>query len=95
MSDRVAPALDVRAALALVESDPEILGIVYKTDARQSERVRVLYEFPLRGAARVVYYGALIEDGAGSSLGRRFLDFVAGPEGRRIAERHGFGAPPT
>ncbi len=90
---RVAPALDVRAALALVESDPGILGIVYKTDARQSERVRVLHEFPAVGAARVTYYGALLEGGARTDLGRRFLDFVAGPEGRRITERHGFGVP--
>ena len=93
VSGRVAPALDVRAALALVESDPRILGIVYKTDARQSERVRVLHEFPPRGAARVTYYGALVEDGDRPALGRRFLDFVAGSEGRRITERHGFGAP--
>ncbi len=93
VANRVAPALDVRAALALVESDPEIVGIVYQTDARQSERVRVLYEFPARGAARVTYHGALLEGGRRPALGRRFLDFVAGPEGRRITERHGFGAP--
>jgi molybdate transport system substrate-binding protein len=93
VADRVAPALDVRAALALVESDPEILGIVYGTDARQSDRVRVLYRFPARGAARVTYYGALVEGGASPVLGRRFLDFLVGPEGRRIAERHGFGVP--
>ena len=90
---RVAPTLDVRAALALVESDPEILGIVYKTDAWRSERVRVLYEFPARGAARVSYYGALVEGGARPVRARRFLAFMAGPEGRRITERHGFGAP--
>jgi molybdate transport system substrate-binding protein len=93
VAGRVAPALDVRAALALVESDPGILGIVYRTDARQSERVRVLYEFPPRGAARVTYHGALLAGGGRPALGGRFLDFVAGPEGRRIAERHGFGAP--
>ena len=92
VAGRVAPALDVRAALALVESDPEILGIVYLTDARQSDRVRVLHEFPPRGAARVTYWGALIEGGGRPALGRRFLDYVSGPEGRRIAERHGFGA---
>ncbi len=95
VADRVAPALDARAALALVESDPAILGIVYKTDARQSGRVRVLYEFPPAGAARVTYYGALVEDGGRPDLGRRFLDLAAGPEGRRIGERHGFGAPPA
>lgn len=91
VSARVAPALDVRAALALVASDPQILGIVYRTDVWKSESVRVLHEFPPRGAALVIYYGALLEDGDRPALGRRFLDFVAGPEGRRITERHGFG----
>lgn len=95
VADRVAPTLDVRAALALVESDPEILGIVYATDARQSARVRVLYEFPPRGAARVSYFGALVDGGDRPDLGRRFLDFASGPEGLRIAERYGFGAPPA
>lgn len=95
VAGRVAPTLDVRAALALVESDPGIVGIVYRTDARQSPRVRVVYEFPPRGPALVTYHGALIEGGRRSDLGRRFLDFAAGPEGRRIAERHGFTGPPS
>ena len=93
VAERVAPALDVRAALALVESDPAIVGIVYRTDAHQSQRVRVLHELPAGGAARVTYYGALIEEGTSPELGSRFLDFVVGAEGRRITRRHGFGEP--
>ena len=95
VAGRVAPTLDVRAALALVESDPEILGIVYRTDALGSAGVRVLHEFPDRGAARVTYHGALIADGGQPHLGRRFLDFVSGPEGRRVATGHGFTEPAT
>ena len=45
---RVAPAPDVRAALNLVASDPEVIGIVYRTDAIAAESVRVLYEIPGR-----------------------------------------------
>ena len=93
MADRVVPALDVRAALALVESDPRILGIVYKTDALRSSRVRVLHEFPGAGAGRVTYHGVLLEGGRRPDLGRRFLDLAAGPEGRGIAERYGFEGP--
>lgn len=95
VADRVAPTPDVRAALALVESDPEILGIVYSTDARQSKRVRVIWEFPPRGAARVTYFGAVVQGGNRAELAQRFLDFAGGPEGLRIAERYGFGAPPA
>ena len=92
VAGRVAPTLDVRAALALVESDREILGIVYRTDALSSDRVRVLHEFPGRGGAAVTYYGALVAGGAHAGAAVRFLDFLTGPEARAIAERHGFEA---
>lgn len=95
VAGRVAPALDVRAALALVESDPEILGVVYATDAKQSRRVRVLYEFPPSGVTRVTYYGALVAGGGQPERGRSFLEFAAGTEGRRIAARYGFEEPAT
>ncbi len=89
---RLAPALDVRAALALVESDPEILGIVYRTDAMTSEKVRVLCVFPPLDDAPIIYSAALIADGDNPELGRRFLDFLTSPPAREIAERHGFTA---
>ena len=94
VAPRVAPALDVRAALALVESDPAILGVVYMTDALRSPRVRVVHELSSAGGAGVTYYGALVAGGRRPDVGRRFLDLVAGPEGQRIAERHGFEALP-
>jgi molybdate transport system substrate-binding protein len=41
---RVVPTLDVRAALAAVEAEAVPAGIVYKTDARISKKVRIVYE---------------------------------------------------
>lgn len=90
LADRIAPTLDVRAALALVESDPEILGIVYRTDALASERVRVLYEFPPVDGVAITYWGALVAGGDSPEQGGRFLDFLQGPEAAAILERHGF-----
>jgi molybdate transport system substrate-binding protein len=92
VAGRVAPALDVRAALALVESDREILGIVYRTDALSSTRVRVAHEFPRRDGAEVTYYGVLVEGGGQPDVGGRFLAFLATAEARAIAQRHGFEA---
>lgn len=51
---RVAPAVDVRAALAAVESGVARAGVVYATDAAISERVRVVYVVPEGGGARAV-----------------------------------------
>ncbi len=90
LAGKVAPCLDVRAALALVESDPEILGIVYKTDAMTSERVRVLHQLESVDDAPIRYAAALIAGGRNPELGRRFLDFLISPAARKIAARHGF-----
>lgn len=90
LADRIAPALDVRAALALVESDPEILGIVYRTDAQASEQVWVLYEFPPIADLPITYWGALVTDSDALEAGRLFLDFLQSPEAIAIVERYGF-----
>ncbi len=92
LEERVVPALDVRAALALVASDPEIVGIVYRTDVAASERVQVLFEFAPRDELPIVYWAMAIRRGDDRGAGRRFLDFLTGPEALAIARRHGFAA---
>ena len=79
---RVVPSPDVRAALALVESDPAIVGIVYRTDAKSSSKVRVLTELP----GEATYAAAALREGHG----RRFVGFLTSAEGRAIFEKHGF-----
>ncbi len=93
VANRLAPTLDVRAALALVESDPEILGVVYRTDAMTSEKVRVLCELPPSDEAPITYFAVLVAGGGRPELGRLFLDFLASPEARAIAEGYGFEPP--
>ncbi len=90
VAGRVAPALDARAALALVESDPEILGIVYRTDALTSEKVRVLVEIPGVEDQPIAYWATQIANSQRPELGRLFLDFLTGPAAAEIVERHGF-----
>ena len=92
LGDKIAPALDVRAALALVESDPEIAGIVYRTDALRSDRVRVVHELPAADGP-ITYAAALVAGGAAPELGRSYLDFLTSASARAIAERHGFSVP--
>ncbi|HSR68377.1 MAG TPA: molybdate ABC transporter substrate-binding protein [Acidobacteriota bacterium] len=91
LQERVAPAPDVRAALALVEADPRILGIVYATDAASSQKVRVLYEVPRAKGPDIRYSAALVKGGPNPAQGRRFLEFLSGPEARRVLEEMGFG----
>ena len=43
---RLLPAKDVRSALMVVELGETELGIVYKTDALKSQKVKIVTEFP-------------------------------------------------
>lgn len=90
VAGRVAPTLDVRAALALVESDPELIGVVYRTDAASSTRVKTLYEVPEAEGPRIVYAAAAIEGGPNPEGGRSFVGLLAGPEASEVFRRHGF-----
>ncbi|MDP3801915.1 molybdate ABC transporter substrate-binding protein [Brevundimonas sp.] len=96
--DRLAPAADVRAALALVARGEAPLGLVYATDARVEPRVRVVAEIPAASHAPIVYPAAPIRrrDGAGDPEGARaFLDVLAGAGGQALFQRFGFVPAPV
>jgi molybdate transport system substrate-binding protein len=90
LKSRIAPALDVRAALALAASDQEVLAIVYKTDVRASKNVRVLFDLPAIPEVSITYCAVLVSGGMNPMAGRRFLEFLSGREGRGLAAQHGF-----
>jgi len=94
VSLRVAPAADVRAALALVSADADTVGIVYRTDVRGSS-VRALYEIPEAAMpTKVRYYGLAIANRRRIEAARAFVDFLSSPEARAIFESAGFVLPP-
>lgn len=88
----VAPRLaftdNVRAALVFVAREEAPLGLVYATDARSEPRVKIVAIFPESSHPRIVYPIALT--GAGGVAAARLLDFLKGPDGKAIFERHGF-----
>jgi len=88
---RLAPAGDVRAALALVARGEAPLGIVYRTDALAEPRVKVVATFPEASHPPIVYGMALL-DGAGPEA-RAFAEYAASPPARTVWARHGFRFP--
>ncbi len=100
VSSRVAPAPDVRGALALVEADPEIIGIVYRTDAVSSARVRILYEVPIGDGPEIRYEAAAIKSSSPRSLAEQaaarqsvafsYLEFLGGEAAQEEFESQGF-----
>ena len=89
LKDRVIPTLNVRAALAAVESGNADAALVYRTDAALSRRVRVAFTVPAEGGPGIVYVLAplvISRKPAALALVRR----LAGPEARTVFERYGF-----
>ncbi len=82
-------ALDVRAALAAVESGGLGLGIVYRTDAASSDSVTVVHEIDLPDGEGVVYLGAVLQDSKTPELARSFLEFLV-ESNPGLAKSHGF-----
>jgi molybdate transport system substrate-binding protein len=89
LGGRVVPTLDVRAALAAVESGNADAGIVYRTDAAISKRVRVALEVPAEEAPRIVYPVALLTTSRGPAA-RAFFEHLRSPEARAVFDRLGF-----
>ena len=89
LRSHLAPAADVRAALALVARGEAPLGIVYATDVARIEGVHVVGTIPASLHEPIVYPVALIA-GRVSPLAVRFFDFLTGSAGRAAFARAGF-----
>ncbi|MBB3859951.1 molybdate transport system substrate-binding protein [Novosphingobium hassiacum] len=87
---RMAPAENVRAALALVERGAAPLGIVYATDAKASAKVRVVGVFPASSHPPITYPVALLKASTNREA-EAFRRFLISREGRAILARRGFG----
>lgn len=89
VAGRLAPAQDVRAALAYVARGEAPLGVVYETDAVAERRVRVVGVFPAASHAAIVYPAAAVRGGDGVA----FLRFLRGGQARAILRRYKFRVP--
>lgn len=91
---RVLPCDNVRAALAVVESGNAEAGIVYKTDAAISEKVRVAYEVPAAQSPVIRYPGAVLSGSKHPEAATKFLDYLASDAARKVFEKFGFRPVP-
>ena len=90
VASKVVPAVDVRAALAAVESGALRAGIVYRTDAARSTRVRVVHLVPSSEGPRVVYPLAVLAGRPAANRARALAAFLASAEAMETFQRHGF-----
>ncbi len=89
VKSKVARSKDVRAALALVERAEAPLGIVYSTDAKITEKVRVIGTFPENSHPPVRYPVAIVKGNA-TKEAMELFGFMKSKEAGEIFEKYGF-----
>jgi len=87
---KVVPTENVRAALAAVEAGNVEAGIVYKTDAAISRKVRIACEVPASDGPAISYPMALMAEAKEPEAAKRFLKHLDSDEAGRVFEKPGF-----
>ena len=90
VENHLARSANVRAALALVALGASPLGIVYRTDAIASDKVKIVGTFPADSHKPVIYPAALTVHAGKHKAARDFFRFLQSPTASTIFKRHGF-----
>jgi molybdate transport system substrate-binding protein len=89
VADRLAPAENVRATLALVARGEAPLGIVYQTDAASDKTVKIVGSFPENTHPPIVYPIAVVATSTNPAA-PGYIAFLKSPVARPIFEKQGF-----
>ena len=91
LNGRIVGTDDVRSALAFVERGECQVGIVYKTDALISKKVKIIGAFPANSHSPIVYPLALTVQGQNNVDAVKFIKFVkTSPQARQTFQKYGF-----
>jgi molybdate transport system substrate-binding protein len=90
VKDKVVPTENVRGALAAVESGNVDVGIVYKTDALISKKVKVAFEISAAEGPKISYPVAVTKSSKQPERAKKFAEYLAGTAARALFEKFGF-----
>ncbi len=82
---QMAPASNVRDALMLVERNEAALGIVYSTDAKVSDKVKIIGSFPAETFTPIEYPITLLKPEA-----KEFYQYLSSETAKKIFQKYGF-----
>lgn len=81
---------DVRATLAYLTSGNVDIAIVYETDTKVTNKVKVQFKIPNEMHSRIVYPAVILKNSNNKVLSETFLTFLKEPIAADIFEKHGF-----
>ena len=90
IQSKIVFAKDVRTVLTYVNTGNVDAGLVYKTDAAASKKVKILATAPDGSHAPIIYPAAALSGTKNQKAAEEFLAYLAGPEGKSVFEKHGF-----
>ncbi len=90
LSTKVVPTENVRAALAAVEAGNAEAGIVYKTDAAISKKVKIACAIPTSNTPEIRYPMALVREAPAGEAAQRFFKFLDSPQAATTFAKYGF-----
>lgn len=83
-------AKDVRTVLTYVETGNVEAGIVYRTDALSSDKVKIVATAPEGSHQPIVYPVAILSGTKQQQAAEEFLTYLSTPECKAIFEKYGF-----
>ena len=86
--------LDARQVLSSVEQANADAGLVYVSDAQDSQKVKVVARAPEGSHSPIVYSAAVLENSAHRREAENFVKLLFSPEAAAIFRRHGFVIAP-
>jgi molybdate transport system substrate-binding protein len=98
VESKVVPCASVRAVLAAVESGNVDAGIVYKTDAAISKKVKVAFEVPAADAPGISYPLALLKEAPQPEAAKKFIAYLEADAAAAVFQQFGFlvrSSPPS
>jgi molybdate transport system substrate-binding protein len=90
VKEKIVPTENVRGTLAAVESGNVNTGIVYKTDALISKKVKIAVEISAAEGPKISYPVAVLKSSKQPESAKKFAEYLAGPTARSIFEKFGF-----
>ena len=90
LEGKVVPTENVRAALAAVEAGNADAGVVYRTDAAISKKVKVALHVAKEDGPEIVYPAAVVKSSRNAAAAREFLVYLNSTASDAIFLKFGF-----